>query len=718
MRRLLSPTRARILAVLVVSTVVGIGAAAYNVGKLPFGKMDHGLAQAAATVHIQIDAPVRSLSQQHALPQDLRTLEDRSELLGRLLVSRPGLDAVGAQLGIPGDQISGLSRTFLAPQAMTEPNSERRAAQIVGARKPFHLEVQTRPWTPVLDVFTQAPSTKQAEALANAAVPALRQQLAAMAAESAVSPDGTLRLRQLGTARGAIVDPSATKEVVLLTFVTAFGLTAAAMSFLLVVLLRRRGGADVAMLRRRRERALALAGQDENDAWPHTTRLLPWMLAAFLAVLWLVPFNVITLNASLPIDLNFDRLVLPFILVMWLFALAAGGRGAPRIQLTWIHGAVALLVAVAFLSVVVDARYLAHTLELDLAVKKLPLLLSYTMVFLLVSSSVRAAEVKPMLTYSLVLCVMCALGMLWEYRFKQNLFYEASHKIFEVGFSVGQDRAKSHDSIGRRLVSGPAEEPLEAVTMLCIGLPIALVRFLYARKTVDRLLYTFAVSVIMAATFATFRKSGLLAPVAILMTVAYFRRGDLLKFAPLGLVSIGGIAALSPGAIRSTVNQFTRSDATAVGTVSDRTSDYDAVRPDVWSHIFLGRGWGTYQHNTYRVLDSEILMRTVETGVIGLVAFVFLSLVVMGCARGVIVRDDREWAPQALIGAAAAAGFLVISALYDVLSFPHGTYLFFVMAAFMAVVIKAPTPVEVPDPAEARDARGHARALAVAGGPA
>ena len=49
--------------------------------------------------------------------------------------------------------------------------------------------------------------------------------------------------------------------------------------------------------------------------WPRTTRVLPWMLAAMMAVVWLVPFNTIQLTASLPIDLKFDRLVLPVIFV-------------------------------------------------------------------------------------------------------------------------------------------------------------------------------------------------------------------------------------------------------------------------------------------------------------------------------------------------------------------------------------------------------------------
>ena len=123
--------------------------------------------------------------------------------------------------------------------------------------------------------------------------------------------------------------------------------------------------------------------------WPHTTRVLPWMIAGFIVMLWLVPFNSVELAKSTPIDMHLDRLVLPFIVGLWLMAIVAGGAGAPRIRLTWIHAAVGGFIAVAFLSVVLDARYLNETLELVMGVKKLLILVTYGLVFVIVASSVR-----------------------------------------------------------------------------------------------------------------------------------------------------------------------------------------------------------------------------------------------------------------------------------------------------------------------------------------
>ena len=78
-------------------------------------------------------------------------------------------------------------------------------------------------------------------------------------------------------------------------------------------------------------------------------------------------------------------------------------------------------------------------------------------------------------------------------------------------------------------------------------------------------------------------------------------------------------------------------------TVSDRAADYDAVRPDLWTHLLFGRGWGSYDHVTYRILDSELLHRSLEMGVFGLLAFVAMVLSVLLGARETIARRERYW---------------------------------------------------------------------------
>ena len=121
--------------------------------------------------------------------------------------------------------------------------------------------------------------------------------------------------------------------------------------------------------------------------------------------------------------------MLPVVAVAWILAFAAGGRAAPRMRFTWIHAAIGLFVACAFLSVVLDAGYLSQTLELDLSFKKLPLLVSFVSLFVIAASALRRSEVPAFLNYTLILAVICALGVIFEYRFKQNPFYDWSNKL-------------------------------------------------------------------------------------------------------------------------------------------------------------------------------------------------------------------------------------------------------------------------------------------------
>ena len=203
----------------------------------------------------------------------------------------------------------------------------------------------------------------------------------------------------------------------------------------------------------------------DSDDWPHTPRVLPWMLAAFIALLWLVPFNSIQLNASLPIDMKLDRLMLPFIIGTWILSMAVGGRSAPKLRLTWIHVALLGFLTCAIVSVVLDAPLLSNTLEFEISLKKLPLLLSYVTVLPDCSSSVvRRSEVAAFLKYTLGLGIVCALGIVYEYRFKQNLFTDVSHAAAarRVGVSAAERPSRSTASVGQPSSARPRWE-LEAV---------------------------------------------------------------------------------------------------------------------------------------------------------------------------------------------------------------------------------------------------------------
>ena len=659
---------------------------------------------AAAATHVIVDDPDVSIIDRRALTQDVSTLQKRAELYARLMVSRPVLDAIGRRAGLPSDQISGVARTTAdVPIPLMEPGSEERASQIRDSRAPYRLELQSDPTEPLFTVYSEAPTSAQALRLANAAVLGLEDYLRGLAKRQGFDERALPQLRQLGSARGGVTNSKAAIVIGALTFVTAFALSFVAL-FAVVRRRRRRTGVDVTVPAPQ-PRLTDSAAAD----WPRTTRVLPWSIAGLIAMVWLTPFDKIQLAMATPIDMTLDRFVLPVIAAIWLVAFTAGAGAAPRVRITRVHIALGAYLACAFLSVVLDAHHLNHIGELMLPVKKLPLLVSYMSIFVIVASSVRRSEVPAFLTYTLVLAVIVAVGIVIEYRAQTNVFTSWTRALLPPLFEyTGNLSGNTLDSLGRRWIAGPTAYGVEAIAMMAMALPVAIVGIIGSSTRRRRILYGLAIAVLLAGMFATQRKSALIAPVAVVATLAYFRRRELLSLAPFALVIAVAAAAASPGAVHGVIAQFTRSDASQVATTSDRVADYDAVRPDLWTHLLFGRGFGSYNHDTYRILDSEVLGRLVETGVLGLVAFALVGVSVVLIARKTISARDPRWAPAALCGTAAAVAFLVSATLFDELSFPHGTDVFLYMAG-LAVIVSAPGDERAAHsvPGAARAARGH-----------
>jgi hypothetical protein len=436
---------------------------------------------------------------------------------------------------------------------------------------------------------------------------------------------------------------------------------------------------------RRRPRGNHRRGR-EGD-WPHTTRILPWLIAGFIAMLWLVPFDTITLTISLPFQLKLDRIVLPVVAGVWCVALATGGRHRPRLKLTPIHVAVGTYVAVAFLSVILNVTWLNRELLLQSSIKQLILLLSYGVFFAIVASAIRPSEVAAFAKYSLILASVCAIGSLWELHFHQNLFYTWAHALLPAGvFDVPLPDASAVDELGRQVTLGPTEAPLELATMLATALPLALVGVMRAKRPGVRALYVLSCALLIAGGFATYRKSSLIIPAILVVVLVASRPRQSARLLPLGVVLFVLVHLLAPGVIGSVFEQLSPTRLTAVGSTVHRTSGYEAIRPLVWSRPAFGQGYGSYNANALRILDSQILMTTIETGLIGLVCYLAIMVTTLATARTLFHRRFTERAWLALGLGVGAVAFLASSFLYDAMSFPHGPYIFLTFAALVAIL--------------------------------
>jgi hypothetical protein len=697
--------RRRTVAFAIVACVAGLLAAVlslYQVSVFPPSVqkryLDRGAAVGRAAVQLH---PARPLN----TPPAFEGQAKRGNLIANAMSSEPIRELTARQLGVSTDQIA--AKALLnegTPQAFSEPDNERRATSIVESEAPYELELQARPTVPIIEIYAEGPTQAGAEALVTASIAATNRYLGRVAAREGQGPPQPVTLTPLGQPRGGPLESVAPKEIALLAFLVVSLLT---FGLLWTIAAARRGWLAAAPERRDRGALEELGGRlgpirAQLGDWPRTTRVMPWMVAGFIALIWLVPVNTIWLDMSLPIDLKLDRIALPLVVGAWLLALIVGGRNAPRVRLTKVHVAIGIFVAVAFLSVVLNSTELARTLEFGLAVKKLSLLAAVGIFFLIVASVVRPSEVRPFMTFILILATIMAVGMLIEYRSAGNLFYEWSARILPSVFHTTSIAAR-YDEVGRREVLGTADVSLEAVAMLALALPIALSRLLERSTTPrSRVVYWIVTLVLLGAMVATYRKSALLAPVVVVLVMVCFRPRQMARLAPLGLIVLVALPIIAPNALGSVIEQF-QPHKLGVATVSDRVSDYDAIRPDVLSHLAFGRGFGSYEHSTYRTLDNDILMRLVESGIVGLLAWLAMLIGIIAIAAPLIRGGDPRRGPPALAIAAAAAGFLVMSVLFDLMSFPQTPYILVALAGLLAVLTNRPEPIDAAEPTHQDD---------------
>jgi hypothetical protein len=443
-----------------------------------------------------------------------------------------------------------------------------------------------------------------------------------------------------------------------------------------------------------------------RDDWPHTKRLMPWLIAGFIAMLWLVPFDSISMTVSLPFELKLDRIVLPFIVIAWCLAFAVGGKYAPRLRLTPIHIAVGTFLAIAFVSVIVNVQWLNTELLFNNSLKQLVLVSSYVSLFLMVASVVRPTEVRAFVKYTLILAVICGLGAIYEYRFHYVVFYQLAHTLMPSSlFKVPVPSATAIDELGRRSINGPADGPLELAAMCALALPLAMTGVMFAKRRRNQILYGIATCILLAAGFATYRKSAFVTPAIVILTLAVLRPRQVLRLLPLVPVLFIVVHVLAPSAIGNVLEQLTGSKVAAVGTTAHRTAAYDAVRPLVWTRPMFGQGYGSYNANLNRIFDSQILTSLIETGIVGLFAYLSMMITTFVTARSIfrLPRENPEVRRIALALGVGAIVFTTSSFLYDAMNFPHGPYIFLTYAGFIAVLSSRP---RAPSVLKARGASG------------
>jgi hypothetical protein len=432
----------------------------------------------------------------------------------------------------------------------------------------------------------------------------------------------------------------------------------------------------------------------EGDAWPRTRRPLPWLFAAMLAMIFLVPFDAIHLDVKLPVSSDLDRFLVILLIGTWAVGAALSGpKVAERLRPKGWAAAAIVFVLVAVASIAFNTGRITNLGEWSDAQKHLAVLFTLGAVFAIVALNLRAAELRSFSVLIVCLAVLTAAGTIYEKKTGYNVFYEAAHTVLSPIATVDAAPTEIDSTTQPRpTITGPTRHALSVTSILGMALPFAVVFAAIASTRRRRLLWGVAACLIIAGALITQRKSGAVVPAMSLLVLFVLRPRQLLRLAPFGIIALAVALVVTPG-IFSTVRELGQTgsqDSTA-----GRTSDYPAVVPDLLTRPILGRGFGTLDServDQYRIFDNEYLGEVFQVGALGLLAFLAVIVTPLFIARSVIRSDDAVRGPPALAAAAACAAFGVASALYDILTFPQAPYLFLFMAGMCTCAASAEVP--------------------------
>jgi hypothetical protein len=448
------------------------------------------------------------------------------------------------------------------------------------------------------------------------------------------------------------------------------------------------------VLRRSSESAAPSRRQPGRDAFPHTRRPLPWALAAFLAMLFLIPIDSTELKVQLPVGSQIDRFAVVGLVFLWL---VVGGdqRAFMRTRRSKLYvGAAFVFLVLDVASLLLDVGRIINLDDLSLAVKRFGLLGSFLIVSWFTLTALRFEDLRGFSSYLLGLATVMAIGMLVERHTGYNAFYNWSAVLLKPIAHVAPSPTNIHPEIGsdgRVTVVGPTLHGLAATTMLVVVMPFALVRMFDTTSRKSWVLYAFLFMLMIAAATATDRKTALLVPVAIVVYLACYRPRQVLRLLPIGLVVLVGLVhVVSPGALGTV---FTPTAGLESSSTTHRVGDFTDVAPDVLAHPLLGRGFGTIepdQSNQFRINDDEYIDEIWEVGVIGLLAYLFMIIAPVVAARRVIRARDPVIEPLVLATSAGCVAYLVVNALFDAMSFSQAPYMFFIVAALSTIAAAGP----------------------------
>lgn len=200
-----------------------------SVGVLPPRLKPRELDMATASVQVVVDTPDSAVLDLRQSTEDLVPLKNRAVLIGTLMASAEVRGDIARRAGVPAERLQILvPRTPQQPRPVAQSGAKKGPRDLLASTDQYRLDVQANPTVPLLNIDAQAPTAAAAQRLADAAVNGLGDFLRGVAVSENTPQDMQVRLRQLGAAKGKVINRGIRVQVALVVFALVFALSCAA----------------------------------------------------------------------------------------------------------------------------------------------------------------------------------------------------------------------------------------------------------------------------------------------------------------------------------------------------------------------------------------------------------------------------------------------------------------------------------------------------------
>jgi hypothetical protein len=206
---------------LVIGVLIAAVAATFSVYRLDgLTFKARSLQYSSASTQILVDSPSSVLGN---LSQTFEPLSTRAAVYANFMASPAVLNLIGQQLGMSGEQIYAAGPVIAnQPRVVQEPTALKRNVEITGESNPYRLNFESQINLPTINIYSQAPTTERAVALANAAAAGLNLYVTRLENTNKIPPASRVTIRQLGPANGAVVNGGISKALAAIVFILVF----------------------------------------------------------------------------------------------------------------------------------------------------------------------------------------------------------------------------------------------------------------------------------------------------------------------------------------------------------------------------------------------------------------------------------------------------------------------------------------------------------------